>query len=436
MHFEFDCFGFISVIISIFILFLYFNIFFDKKINNIMGIATCICFVLWQFMVTNNVGMEMYIKLCVNMVLVFAICFSCYDGRWVFELIISVLICVIWTLMEFLVGYFFILLNLNYFYLQKTGGILSKVLTLILILGLKISFRRLNIKKLPITYGIMLLLIPAGSIYLIYNLFNLSVINGGENTIRFCVVGLIIILIINLLVFRLCSIIATEFELRRNNILFMRQLELHNQYMQEKEEQIQLLRTERHDTKQKYCLMRAMIKNGEYKEIGEYLDQLLSYPLNKREGISKSDNWIVDSLINGKLEGVKRQGVSVEVDVHVPRTLPYEIGDLGILLGNIIDNAIEAVTNCQTNKYIKLFLEYQRNGLFIVCINSYDGLIKKDSNGNILTRKDDSDNHGLGLFSIETVANKYRGSMIIEPSELEFKIKVYMGNSNLDKAGE
>lgn len=105
-------------------------------------------------------------------------------------------------------------------------------------------------------------------------------------------------------------------------------------------------------------------------------------------------------------------------------------------MGNIIDNAIEAVTNCQTNKYIKLFLEYQRNGLFIVCINSYDGLIKKDSNGNILTRKDDSDNHGLGLFSIETVANKYRGSMIIEPSELEFKIKVYMGNSNLDKAGE
>lgn len=426
MHFE--LLDLISGIISIFILFSYFGIFFDKKKSNIIGSIVCLCFVVWQLKIGNSSEIIMYIKLFINMVLIFLICTCCYKGKWIFKLIVSVLICSLWTLMEFLIGYVFILLDLKYSSLKLTGGFMSKILTLFLILGLKLSFKRLNIRRLPIKYGIMLLLIPVGSIYMIYNLFNISVINRNENTIRFCLIGLIIILLINLLVFRLCSIIAAEFELRRNNTLFMRQLELHNKYMQEREEQIQLLRTERHDTKQRYCLLHAMLKSCEYKEVEDYLEELLSHPLNKNEGICKSDNWIVDSLINGKLGEVKKQGVDVEVSVHVPQKLPYEIGDLGILLGNVIDNAIEAVEKCQMKKYIKLFIEYQRNGLLVVCINSYDGFLKKDSNGNVLTRKENPDNHGFGLFSIETVANKYSGSMVIEPNELEFKIKIYMGN--------
>lgn len=416
----------LTTLLAVFILFLYFGIFLERKRTQFINMVAIIIYIVWQTVGVNMVIIPMYTRLLITIILVLMICESCYIGKLLIKVIITLLISAIWTLMEFLVGYVFILCDLNYIILQLSGAFLSKILTLILVTVLRRFFKNKSIHRLPIKYSIILLFIPVGSLYLIYNIFEISINHTEHGTIKFSIVGLLIILAINITVFYLYIIISKELELQRNNTLYMQQIQLYNTHIAEKEAQVKMLRKERHDTKQHYLVMQTMSEQGYYLELSKYLSELVKQVFTINKDISRTENLVVDALVNNKLELPQREGVKIISDIHVPTTMTYEAADLGILLGNILDNAIEAVKNAKREKYIKLFIKYESAGLFITCINSYDGILNRDRSGGIESRKADKENHGLGLFSINTVADKYRGTVVIDSDNREFKIKVYL----------
>lgn len=131
---------------------------------------------------------------------------------------------------------------------------------------------------------------------------------------------------------------------------------------------------------------------------------------------------IVDAIINAKYSLMKTLGIECFVDVHIPVWLPFEMADLSVLIGNVLDNAIEANNAEMKNKYIKIYMAYDKNILITTVINSYDGELIKDKTGRILTRKPDKSTHGFGLRSIEKIVHKYHGSVVIENTQEEFKI--------------
>lgn len=106
--------------------------------------------------------------------------------------------------------------------------------------------------------------------------------------------------------------------------------------------------------------------------------------------------------------------------------LPFEMADMSVLLGNMLDNAIEANNNTVAEKYVKIYMEYDKNTLIITVINSYDGTLLRDKTGKTLTRKDDWNAHGFGLVSVERIVQKYHGSMVIEETAEEFKINLLL----------
>ena len=106
--------------------------------------------------------------------------------------------------------------------------------------------------------------------------------------------------------------------------------------------------------------------------------------------------------------------------------LPFEMADMSVLLGNVLDNAIEANNNTVAEKYVKIYMAYDKNTLIIAVINSYDGTLLRDKTGKILTRKSDQNAHGFGLVSVERIVRKYHGSMVIEETSEEFKIKLIL----------
>jgi sensor histidine kinase regulating citrate/malate metabolism len=109
---------------------------------------------------------------------------------------------------------------------------------------------------------------------------------------------------------------------------------------------------------------------------------------------------------------------------------------VGIILNNLLDNALEAVTLIPENeRYIKLTGEFKENFFLIRAENSFDGVLKRDVDSNIVSRKrqhTDGELHGIGLKSMMSIADKYLGTMDISSENKVFKVRVMLQSTEDD----
>lgn len=160
---------------------------------------------------------------------------------------------------------------------------------------------------------------------------------------------------------------------------------------------------------------------GNQKDIEPFVDPIFE------NNIILTETERLDSLINAKYCIATKLDIKFEVVVHIPMQLPFHGADISVLLGNILDNAIEAAIKIpEENRYIKCFMRYENSVLIITVINAFSGKVLKGKNGKLITNKSDSGNHGIGLESVNKIANKYHGSAIIEIKEETFVIKVVL----------
>ncbi len=100
--------------------------------------------------------------------------------------------------------------------------------------------------------------------------------------------------------------------------------------------------------------------------------------------------------------------------------------DLYALLGNILDNAIEAVDKVddQTKRCINFIVEKKHGAVTVCADNYYTGEIVKDENGIIVTKKTDESRHGFGLKSIREIANRYDGIFDVNTEKDIFRLSI------------
>jgi sensor histidine kinase regulating citrate/malate metabolism len=89
--------------------------------------------------------------------------------------------------------------------------------------------------------------------------------------------------------------------------------------------------------------------------------------------------------------------------------------DLYVLFGNLIDNCIEAVSRLPETevKNVQVTVRREKGFVIITTENGYTGELQW-SNGRIRTSKDDQQNHGFGILSIEKIIHKYGGRYSIQ----------------------
>lgn len=115
----------------------------------------------------------------------------------------------------------------------------------------------------------------------------------------------------------------------------------------------------------------------------------------------------------------------MELDLNVPEELNIPSSDIAIMLGNLLDNAITAVSKLTEERYINIIIKYDK-GLFILHIdNPFEGEVIKEKNAYIITKLDKC-NHGIGLQSIKDVLEKYNGSMEIVHSKKVFSVTLFI----------
>ena len=141
-----------------------------------------------------------------------------------------------------------------------------------------------------------------------------------------------------------------------------------------------------------------------------------------------SDNPIVDSVLRIKFGRAKARGIKVETSIRIPKKMQLDHGDIGVLYGNLVDNAVEACSKVpEEQRFVKIENKYQSGILLLVITNSKTG--KK--NKSLKTTKKDNIRHGHGVQSVRKVVEKYNGTVsftdkgdIFEVSAMLYGIEV------------
>lgn len=241
------------------------------------------------------------------------------------------------------------------------------------------------------------------SIYLIF------VIHSNDNISRITMVLSIAgILAINILQFILYDNLASAYLKNMETAL----LENEKVYYQHECEMMKTTQDEmtafRHDLQNHLAILSQMLEESEDSAIQKYISDLKEK--TKSKGIySNSGNLPIDSIINYKLRNADELGIQATVNVAVPENLNIEIADIVTILGNLLDNAIQAMLKTEEERTLFFKVIYTKGRLFITARNTFDGEVNYQ-NGKIISRKEEA-NHGYGLKNIENTLKKYNGSM-------------------------
>lgn len=180
------------------------------------------------------------------------------------------------------------------------------------------------------------------------------------------------------------------------------------------------LRQFRHDFKNRMMVIEGMINDHKYERVLEYT-RIIVDKMNQSDLYSSSGNLAIDSVINYKLSRAVEQGIDVNADIALPEGIAVDEDDVVVILGNLLDNAIEATCRLVDNKYILIDVSYDRGTLLIHIENSYDSVVCREY-GKLVTRKKDKDLHGIGLQSVKAIIEKYDRELEIEHDKDTFTV--------------
>ena len=278
-----------------------------------------------------------------------------------------------------------------------------------------LAYSLLHIFVNPIVAGLVLslLVIVISEIY----------INIGKKVSIFYLLVLFIIEI-GLLV---CGFIFNEYQyifgylmtlvfvLSENNQSYLRKnyedscIEYQKKIMNKQIEEVQniymTMRGWRHDYHNHLQSIKAYIKLEQYEEVTKYLNDL-EVDLKDVSNLVETGNVELDAILNAKISLALNHQIKVDYKAVVPEKLTVTNIDLCVLLGNLIDNAVEACDLMNEKKFIRLYIGVFKSQLYISVTNSTKELVRKLDEEYITTKRG---NHGHGLKRINNIVNKYDG---------------------------
>lgn len=204
-----------------------------------------------------------------------------------------------------------------------------------------------------------------------------------------------------------------------------RQVQAIRARIQEAEQFYSRIRRIRHETRGHLNNLKGMLHNGEYACAEDYIfrmdESMGGFELTLRTG-----NPVTDVIINDKRQQCEDQGIPFRTDFHYPDSGSFDAFDVGIVLQNLLQNALEACEKVSEGKrFISLAGRRKGRFLLIEVKNSFAGDLVWGADGLPVTdKKTDVSMHGIGLSSVRRIAEKYMGEMEICPENQVFRVTV------------
>ena len=280
--------------------------------------------------------------------------------------------------------------------------------------------KNIEINLLPQHFNILLFTIPLASC--VFILSNAKMFSGNSNNLVTAnIVAPITILYINLIVLvilRRANIMANELV---EKSLLQQEITYKQQYYDALEKNQQQLQELRHNMKNQILAIKAALSS---KDITENDDL---FGLNKIDPIIFTENPVVNTIISSKYLLAQKEGIDFQTDVNIPSTINMSCGDIGIVLGNLLDNAIDGAEKCPEYIDKKIDITIRRIHQFILIrITNSSAAPPVQRNGQLVTSKKDKQKHGWGIKSVVSTAEKYNGTVEYNYTDFMFSVSVIL----------
>ncbi len=163
----------------------------------------------------------------------------------------------------------------------------------------------------------------------------------------------------------------------------------------------------RHDIKNHLQTMQAYLEMGQTEQLERYLHDLTT-DYNQVDIALKTGNTMVDAILNSKLSLLKTRDIQVDATALVPSSLPFSDVDLCVMIGNLLDNSLEACLKIPAEeRFVRFYMSRAKDNLYLYVMNSTNGCYRREP-GRYRSTKSAAD-HGYGLLRIDQVVRKYHG---------------------------
>ena len=193
---------------------------------------------------------------------------------------------------------------------------------------------------------------------------------------------------------------------RKNNKITEYQNTLIEQHVAEVENMYRKMRTWRHDYHNHMQVLTAYLEAGEVERARAFLDEI-NENLVRVDTVLKTGNTMVDAILNSKISLMSAKEIRVDATAHVPATLAVTNIDLCVIIGNLLDNAMEACEKLPAeSRFVRIYISVKGNHLYMSFTNSAGK--KQTKVGNIFASTKGAD-HGFGLSRVDTLVEQYGG---------------------------
>ena len=228
-----------------------------------------------------------------------------------------------------------------------------------------------------------------------------------------CVVG------ISLLSVNLYNSLAINLDDRMRKEYLEREVEAYRHEMElmrisnRKEENL------RHDLRHHLFEIEGLAKQGKNEKVCDYIEEMRSTFADSKQMVHTGE-YETDSLINYLLDSAKNHQITVDCDIKIPEDIDVSQCKLNVIVGNLLENAIDAAAKSEEKKII-FTMQFSGGVLFLRIKNTYEGNIKIE-NGRVHGKRS-TNSHGIGLRSVQDLIREQNGNIDIKATEEFFVVE-------------
>lgn len=216
--------------------------------------------------------------------------------------------------------------------------------------------------------------------------------------------------IANIIVLKMIFHINQQNHYEMENALLYMQITQQEKRIREEEKNYREVQLLRHDLKRYLVTYRQLLQEGKYEVIEADIDKILGKRLNTNHCVY-TENTIRNAVICEKMEQCSIKNIKIEVQVNADKDM--DSIEYGVVLSNLLDNAIEAEEQeKEENRYICLNIGVEQNMIHLV-VSNYISESVLQNNALLETSKKNKQLHGIGLRGVKEFVNNKEGEIEI-----------------------
>ncbi len=188
------------------------------------------------------------------------------------------------------------------------------------------------------------------------------------------------------------------------------------------QERIDEARTAKHDMRQHLHMISAYLEDEKYDELKAYINSFRK-TIPENMTVSYCEHYGINALLQYFAGLARENGIAFSANVELPADIKIPNDVLAVLLGNLLENAVEAATK-ENKPVITVRCKMEDKALFFKVVNTFTGKAKKTSDGLYLSTKHEG--RGIGLRSVRSIVSDYKGKLKITQDNALFTVSVLL----------